>query len=128
MSDMNEILAQAYELGTLIAESPEVAEYKRTQEVMEANSEVKSLLDKLRDVQIEYDRLQSYGGGSHLKGLEETSNELIGQLDAYPEVIAFKQASGKVDELLQSVTILLGQCITDEVTGKPMQQSSSCSG
>lgn len=128
MSDLNEIWAQAYELGALIAESPEVAEYKRTQELMESHPEIKSLLNQLRDVQGEYDRLQSYGGGSHLKGLEDTIQTLIQQLDTYPEVAAFKQASGKVDELLQSVTILLSKCITSEINGEPLQESGSCSG
>lgn len=123
MNDPNDLWAEAYELGILISKSPEVEEYKKAQEQMEANSEIKPLLNKLRDVQSDYERLKSYGDGPHLKGLEDSITEMIAKLDQFPEVVAFKQACNKVDNLLGSVTMLLGQCISGEVNGEPLQNS-----
>jgi cell fate (sporulation/competence/biofilm development) regulator YmcA (YheA/YmcA/DUF963 family) len=117
--DHNELLGQAFELGNLIAESPEVEEYKRTKENMESNREISSLLTKLREMQEEYDKLQTYSQGDHLKGLEQSISELLDQLDEFPEVVSFKQASAKVDELLKSVTTLLANCVSGKVNGVP---------
>lgn len=118
--DQNELLGQAFELGNLIAESPEVEEYKKTKDEMELHPQIAPLLSKLRDMREEYEKLQNYSQGPHLKGLEDSIGDILTKLDAFPEVIAFKQASAKVDELLQSVTMLLANCVTGKVNGVPL--------
>ncbi|MFC4769609.1 YlbF family regulator [Effusibacillus consociatus] len=120
MVDRNELLGHAFELGSLIADSPEVEEYKRTKDTMESHPQIKPLLAKLREMQQEYEKLQAYSRGPHLKGLEDSISETLAKLDEFPEVVAFKQSSAKVDELLQSVTTLLTNCITGKVNGVPL--------
>lgn len=118
--DVNELWGKAYELGSLIAESPEVEEYKKTKEAMESRPEIVPLLNKLRDTQSEYEKLQSAGQGPHLKGLEDSISDTLAKLDEFPEVAAFKQSCAKVDELLQSVSTYLANCITGKVNGLPV--------
>ncbi|WP_018131155.1 YlbF family regulator [Effusibacillus pohliae] len=125
MVDHNELWGQAYELGCLIADSPEVEVYKQAKEKMEAHPQIKPLLRKLRDMQAEHEKLQGYSQGPHLQELEHSINALIEQLDQFPEVTAFKQACSKVDELLQSVTTLLANCITGKVNGVPYPRPSA---
>lgn len=128
MADSNQIWELAYDLGAMIADSPEVSEYKRTQEIMEGHPSISPLLNKLRDVQEEYNKLEAYGGGPHLKGLEESIQQIINELDGFSEVVAFKQAAAKVDELLGSVTRLLGESISGKVNDEPVPQPGTGGG
>lgn len=123
--DANELWGRAYDLGRLIADSPEVTEYKETKDAMETHPQIKPLLRKLRDLQEEYEKLQSFSQGPHLKGLEDSINELLANLDEFPEVVAFKQTCGKVDKLLQSVTTLLSNCISGQVNGVPVPKPAT---
>lgn len=128
MADSNHIWELAYDLGSLIADSPEVSEYKTTKQIMDGHPSIAPLLNKLRDVQEEYNKLEAYGGGPHLKGLEESIQQLIEQLDAFAEVAAFKQAAAKVDELLGAVTRLLGESISGKVNDEPVTQPAKSGG
>jgi cell fate (sporulation/competence/biofilm development) regulator YmcA (YheA/YmcA/DUF963 family) len=128
MIDHNELLGHAYELGSLIAESPEVEAYKKAKEEMESHPEIYPLLSKLREMQEEYDKLQSYGGGEHLKGLEQSISDILEKLDQFEEVKTFKATSAKVDELLQSVTTMLANCITGKVNGVTFPKPASSGG
>ncbi|GAX90941.1 YlbF family regulator [Effusibacillus lacus] len=128
MTDHNELWGQAYELGSLIAESPEVDAYKKAKDLMEEHPEIQPLLRKLREMQTEYDRLKEYSQGPHLKGLEESISRTIEELDGFPEVVSFKEACAKVDDLLQSVTTVLANCITGKVNGVPMPKPTGGGG
>ncbi|BCJ86183.1 YlbF family regulator [Effusibacillus dendaii] len=128
MVDPNEIWGRAFELGSLIAESPEVSSYKEKKEQMESNPEIKSLLNKLRSMQEELEKLSSYGEGPHLKQLEQSVQDVMDELDQYPEVVAFKESCVSVDELLQSVTTLLSNCISSRVNGVPVPGPDRKSG
>lgn len=120
MVDRNELWSQAFELGQMIADSPEVARYKVAQQVMESSANAKPLLNKLRDVQEQYDKLAEHGTGAHLRPLEDDINGLLDKLDQFDEVREFKEASKEVDQLLRSVTQLLAATVTNKVSDEPM--------
>ncbi|MBL0388189.1 YlbF family regulator [Tumebacillus sp. ITR2] len=112
--DRNEIWAQAFELGQLILESPEVLTYKAAESAMQSNAEIASKTTKFREMQWQYDKLAEHGTGPHLNGLRQDIEALAKDLDSYPEVQAYKVAMTQVDELLKSVTDLIASTITEK--------------
>jgi cell fate (sporulation/competence/biofilm development) regulator YlbF (YheA/YmcA/DUF963 family) len=112
--DRNEIWAQAYELGHLILESPEVLHYKAAERAMQENAEIAGKTVKFRELQWQYDKLAEHGTGAHLDGLRRDIEALAKDLDHYPEVQAYKSAMRQVDELLKSVTDLIASTITEK--------------
>lgn len=112
--DRNEIWAQAFELGQMILESPEVTHYKACEQAMEDNKIVAAKVRQFRDLQEQYERLSEHSQGSHLEGLRADIKKLSSELDNYPEVQAYKAAMLKVDELLQAVTGLIAQTVSEK--------------
>lgn len=111
--DRNEIWSQAFELGQLILESPEVIHYKKCEQAMNDNPAVAAKVEKFRDLQEQYERLAEHGSGPHLNGLRDDIKKLSDELDTYPEVRAYKEAMTQVDELLKSVTELIARTVSD---------------
>jgi cell fate (sporulation/competence/biofilm development) regulator YlbF (YheA/YmcA/DUF963 family) len=112
--DRNEIWAQAFELGQLILESPEVVRFKEVEKAMNEHPEISAKVRRFRELQEQYERLAEYGSGSHLDGLRRDINKLSAELDTYPEVRAYKEAMAKVDELLKAVTDLIATTISEQ--------------
>ncbi|MDI3327504.1 MAG: YlbF family regulator [Alicyclobacillaceae bacterium] len=117
--DPNEVWAQAYELGLLISESPEVEAYRRAELALQNHPEARHLMNRLREQQEQLQNLQRYGSGPHLRPLEESIEEILQQLDRIPEVAAFKEAQSRVDSLLQAVTRTITEAISDRLAGVP---------
>jgi cell fate (sporulation/competence/biofilm development) regulator YlbF (YheA/YmcA/DUF963 family) len=113
--DRNEIWAQAFELGQLILESPEVAAYKAAEKAMNDHPEISAKVRRFREMQEQYERLSEHSTGSHLNGLRTDIERLSAELDTYPEVRAYKEAMAKVDELLDAVTKLIASAISDKM-------------
>lgn len=112
--DRNEIWAQAFELGQLILESPEVLHYKECEVTLDEHPEIAGKVRRFRDLQEQFDRLSEHSQGPHLDGLRNDIKKLSAELDAYPEVQAYKAAMRKVDELLQNVTTLIAQTVSEK--------------
>ncbi|WP_157729563.1 YlbF family regulator [Tumebacillus algifaecis] len=112
--DRNEIWAQAFELGEMILRTPEVDHYKKCEQQMNDNKELASMVAKFKEMQENYDRLAEYSQGAHLDSLRQDMRKMQTELDAYPEVQAYKAAMGKVDELLQAVTGKIAATISEK--------------
>jgi len=111
--DRNEIWAQAFELGQLILESPEVAHYKQCEQALEADAALSAKVAKFRELQEQFERLAEHGSGPHLDGLRGDIKTLSDELNARPEIQAYKAAMKQVDELLKSVTDTIAQTIAE---------------
>lgn len=107
MLDRNELWAQAAELGQLLANSPQVIAFKTAEATLKEKPVIQNLMNRLRDIQEQYATLSQYGSGPNLQGLEDSIQDLLKQLDQYPEVHAYKNAMHEVDLLLKEVTELL---------------------
>ncbi|MGZ4106270.1 MAG: YlbF family regulator [Tumebacillaceae bacterium] len=112
--DRNEIWAQAFDLGQMIIGSPEVTHYKACEKAMEDNPTIAAKVRKFRDLQEQYERLSEHSQGPHLEGMRSDIKKLSAELDNYPEVQAYKAAMHKVDELLQAVTSLIAQTVSEK--------------
>jgi len=112
--DRNEIWAQAFELGQMILETPEVVHFKACEAAMEANAELSRKVQEFRDLQAQYEKLAEHGTGSHLDGLRADIRKRQDELDQYPEVQAYKQAMQAVDDLLKAVTDTIAETIADQ--------------
>ncbi|MDI3256111.1 MAG: YlbF family regulator [Kyrpidia sp.] len=111
--DPNELWAQAYELGLLIADSPEVEAYRQAEQALNENAEAQVLLRRLREQQEQLDSLRRHGSGDYVRPLEESVDEILKALEAIPEVAAFQQAQQRVNDLLQEVTRTIMSAMED---------------
>jgi cell fate (sporulation/competence/biofilm development) regulator YlbF (YheA/YmcA/DUF963 family) len=126
MVDRNKIWEYANELGQLLAESPEVEQYKQAELAMNQHPQAQSLIRQFRELQEELTALEERGTEpKYTKPLRDRIRELVDQMDQIPEVQQFKEAQSKVNDLLGSVSQLLADSIL-----KSMQPSSSadCGG
>ncbi|MDB5084511.1 MAG: hypothetical protein JWN30_1397 [Bacilli bacterium] len=116
MLDRNELWAQASELGQLLTESPQVVAFKAAQAALENKPAIKNLMNRLQEMQEQYQSLSQYGSGPHLKGLEESIQAVLKELDQYPEVQTYKEAMHDVDVLLKEVTQLLASTLSENAS------------
>jgi cell fate (sporulation/competence/biofilm development) regulator YlbF (YheA/YmcA/DUF963 family) len=126
MVDRNKIWEYANELGQLLAESPEVEQYKQAELAINQHPQAQSLIRQFRELQEELTALEERGTEpKYTKPLRDRIRELVEQMDQIPEVQQFKEAQSKVNDLLGSVSQLLADSIL-----KRMQPSSSadCGG
>jgi cell fate (sporulation/competence/biofilm development) regulator YmcA (YheA/YmcA/DUF963 family) len=112
--DRNEIWAQAFELGEMILRTPEVDHYRECERKLFENAELASKVSRFKEMQEQYDRLAEYSQGPHLDSLRQDLKKLQEELDAYPEVQAYKAAMRKVDELLKAVTDKIAATISEK--------------
>jgi cell fate (sporulation/competence/biofilm development) regulator YlbF (YheA/YmcA/DUF963 family) len=112
MVDRNRIWEYANELGQLLAEAPEVEQYKRTEQALQQNIEAQSLIRQFRELQEELSSLEERGTDrKYTKPLRDRIYQLIIQMDQIPEIQQFKEAQNKINELLGSVSQLLADTI-----------------
>ncbi|CAB3391700.1 RicAFT regulatory complex protein RicA family protein [Kyrpidia spormannii] len=124
--DVNELWAQAYELGLLIADSSEIEAYRLAEKALGENAEAQALMRELREQQEQLDRLRAYGSGQHLRPLEESIEEILKALDAIPEVVAFKNAQQQVNDLLKEVTRTILSAMQDPPEPPPGPRDCGC--
>jgi len=115
MLDRNELWAEAFELGEMIAQSEEVTSYQEAEKAMRDNIEAQVLLRKLRDQQEQLTALERFATRDHLKGLESDIQALLDLLDGIPEVQKFRECQSAVNELLQSVSSILAKVVTESI-------------
>lgn len=110
-----EIIEQAKVLAKLIAQSDEVEFFKKAEQQIKRNAKVQQLITQLKHKQKQAVHLKHY---NKLKALEETEKEiskLEEELDAIPVVQEFKQSQLEVNNLLQLITNVISNTVTDEI-------------
>jgi cell fate (sporulation/competence/biofilm development) regulator YmcA (YheA/YmcA/DUF963 family) len=134
-----EILDKARELATMISRTSEVDFYKRAEQQIKNNEHVQKLIRQLKQKQKQMVMYESMNKPELAKKVEEEFNRLQDELDAIPIVTEFKQSQLDVNDLLQMVTTVItntvseriildtgGNPLTGETGGGPQNSGGGC--
>ncbi|MGC4375713.1 RicAFT regulatory complex protein RicA family protein [Fictibacillus sp. Mic-4] len=110
-----EILDKTEELAKMIANTEEVAFFKRAEEQINENKKVAALMGKIKNLQKEAVNLRHYGKHEALKETEAKIDQLMKELDDIPIVQEFKQSQLEVNDILQMVSHTITNTVTEEI-------------
>lgn len=109
------ILEKARELAHLIATTKEVDFYKRAEQQIKQNERVQELIDQLKQKQKQLVMYESLNNKSLIEKTEEEYNQLHEDLDNIPIVAEFKQSQLDVNDLLQMVTQVITNTVSEKI-------------
>lgn len=134
-----EILDKARELAAMISRTSEVDFYKRAELQIKNNERVQELIHQLKQKQKQMVMFESINKPELAKKVEAEYNALHEELDAIPIVTEFKQSQVDVNDLLQMVTHVItntvseriildtgGNPLTGETGGGPAKKHDGC--
>jgi len=110
-----DILEKARELANMIARTKEVDFFKRAEQQIKHNEKVQDLISELKQKQKQMVMFESMNKVELAKKVEEEFNELQDQLDSIPIVAEFKQSQVDVNDLLQMVTHVITNTVSEKI-------------
>ncbi|MFM1650911.1 RicAFT regulatory complex protein RicA family protein [Brevibacillus sp. B_LB10_24] len=110
-----DILARARELAAMISRSKEVDFYKRAEQQIKHNERVQELISQLKRKQKELVMFESMNNQELAKKVEAEYNQLHDELDSIPIVAEFKQSQIDVNDLLQMVTNVITNTVSERI-------------
>lgn len=113
--NIHDILQKAREVATLISQSKEVDFYKRAEAQIKQNERVQELIDQLRKKQKQLVMYESMNKPELAKKVEEEFNQIQDELDSIPIVSEFKQSQLEVNDLLQMVTNVIANEVSERI-------------
>jgi cell fate (sporulation/competence/biofilm development) regulator YmcA (YheA/YmcA/DUF963 family) len=109
------IVDKAKELAEMIAHTNEVEFYKKAEEKISANEKVQTLISEIKKKQKEAVYLEHIGRTDLIKKVEEEIDILQDELDAIPIVSEFKETQLEINELLQMVTNVIANTVSERI-------------
>ncbi|MCI1692887.1 RicAFT regulatory complex protein RicA family protein [Aneurinibacillus aneurinilyticus] len=113
--DYSSIMGQAKELATLIANSEEVERFKQAEKKISANARVQGLIAKIKQKQKQIVKLEHSRRYEEIPVLEQEIDTLQDELDSIPIVLEFKQTQQDINELLQIVTSVIANKVSENI-------------
>ncbi|MGO0061619.1 RicAFT regulatory complex protein RicA family protein [Brevibacillus fluminis] len=110
-----EILDKARELATMMARTKEVDFYKRAEAQIKLNERVQDLIQELKQKQKQVVMFESMNKKELVQKLEAELDQLHEQLDEIPVVAEFKQSQVDVNDLLQMVTNVITNAVSERI-------------
>ncbi|MGG4453760.1 RicAFT regulatory complex protein RicA family protein [Brevibacillus porteri] len=110
-----EILDKARELAAMIARTNEVDFFKRAELQIKHNERVQDLIDTLKQKQKQMVMFESINKPELVKKVEGEYNQLHEELDSIPVVTEFKQSQVDVNDLLQMVTNVITNTVSERI-------------
>ncbi|KQL44481.1 RicAFT regulatory complex protein RicA family protein [Brevibacillus choshinensis] len=110
-----EILDKARELASMISRTNEVDFFKRAELQIKHNERVQELIDSLKQKQKQMVMFESINKPELLKKVEDEFNQMQDELDAIPIVNEFKQSQVDVNDLLQMVTNVITNTVSERI-------------
>ncbi|MCJ7841204.1 RicAFT regulatory complex protein RicA family protein [Lederbergia sp. NSJ-179] len=111
----DDIIQQAHELATMIANTEEVDFFKRAEAQINENQKVREMIASIKSLQKQAVNFQHYGKENALQLVEKKLEKLEEELDEIPIVQEFKQSQVDVNDLLQMVSSAISNKVTDEI-------------
>ncbi|MBY9082304.1 YlbF family regulator [Paenibacillus sp. HN-1] len=127
--DMAEVLTYAYELGDMINQSAEVADYLYWKERVAAHSEIQRLVAKLQRKKDLFEETQRFGHfHPNYHAAKDEVAAVEAEIDAYDEVKRFKLAEKALDDMLHSMSETIAFAVSDtiKVPGNDPLPKSGC--
>ncbi|MDT3425659.1 cell fate (sporulation/competence/biofilm development) regulator YlbF (YheA/YmcA/DUF963 family) [Paenibacillus forsythiae] len=114
--DMTEVLTNAYELGDLINQSAEVADYLYWKGRVAANSDIQSLIRKLHSKKELFEETQRFGHfHPNYHAAREEVAAVEAELEQFEEVVRFKLAEKTLDDMLLSMSETIAYAVSDSI-------------
>ncbi|GEN35238.1 MULTISPECIES: RicAFT regulatory complex protein RicA family protein [Aneurinibacillus] len=113
--DYSPIIDQAKELAALIAGSEEVERFKQAEEKISGNGRVQGLIAKIKQKQKQIVKLEHNRRYDEIPALEREIDALQDELDSIPIVLEFKQTQQDINELLQMVTSVIANKVSESI-------------
>ncbi|QQE76231.1 RicAFT regulatory complex protein RicA family protein [Brevibacillus composti] len=110
-----EILDKARELATMISRTKEVDFFKRAEHQIKHNERVQEMIDELKKKQKQMVMFESMNKPELVKKVEAEYNQLHEELDSIPIVTEFKQSQVDVNDLLQMVTHVITNTVSERI-------------
>jgi len=114
--DTSRVLLMAYELGDMINQSSEVAEYLRWKQIVDASAEIQEMirhLNKKKELFAECERFGHYHPDYH-RALDEVK-EVEKQLDEFEAVQKYKAAEKSLDDLLYDMSKTIAYAVSESI-------------
>jgi cell fate (sporulation/competence/biofilm development) regulator YmcA (YheA/YmcA/DUF963 family) len=113
--DHSSILEQAKELAALIAGSEEVERFKQAEKKISANGRVQGLIASIKQKQKQIVKLEHNRKYDAIPQIEQEIDALQDELDSIPIVLEFKQTQQDINELLQIVTSVIANKVSENI-------------
>lgn len=110
-----EILAKARELAGMIAQTKEVDFYKRAEQQIKQNERVQRMIGELKKKQKQLVMFEAMNKKELAQKVEQEFNQLQDELDSIPIVAQFKQSQLDVNDLLQMVTHVITNTVSERI-------------
>lgn len=111
----DDIISKAKELARMMSETQEVDFFKRAERQINENEKVSNLIAEIKQNQKEAVNLQHFQKHEALKQVEAKIDRLTDEVDDIPIVQEFKQSQTEVNNLLQLVSKIISDTVTEEV-------------
>jgi cell fate (sporulation/competence/biofilm development) regulator YmcA (YheA/YmcA/DUF963 family) len=113
--DQKAIVAKAKELADLIARSDEVEFFKKAEEKIKASAKVQELINAIKKKQKEAVHFEHFQRPDMVKKVEQEIDALQDELDEIPVVTGFKQSQLDINDLLQMVTSIISNTVSEKI-------------
>jgi cell fate (sporulation/competence/biofilm development) regulator YmcA (YheA/YmcA/DUF963 family) len=110
-----EIISHAEQLAHVIAQSKEVEFFKKAEQQIKKNEKVEKLIEQIKFFQKQAVHAEHYDKGNTLREVDKTIEQLNQELDEIPVVQEFKQSQKEVNDLLQLITSVISNTVTDQI-------------
>lgn len=111
----DEIVAKAYEIAMMIANTEEVEFFKRAEAQINENQKIRESIASLKTLQKQAVNFQQYGKEKAQGLVEGKIDKIQTEIDEVPIVQEFKQSQMDVNDLLQLVSNAIANGVTDEI-------------
>lgn len=115
MVTRKQIIEHAEQLAKLIAQSKEVDFFKRAEQQIKKNDKVQNLINVIKFKQKQAVNAEHYEKEKAKQDFEKSLDQLNQELDEIPVVQEFKQSQQEVNDLLQLITSVISNKVTDEI-------------
>lgn len=110
-----DVIEKAKSLARMITETDEVTFYKNAEIQLNENQKVSNLINKIKDLQKQAVNLQHVEKAKALQETESLLDTLHMELDEMPIIQDFKRSQYEVNELLQMVTTVISNSVSNEI-------------
>ncbi|WP_150268593.1 YlbF family regulator [Paenibacillus tepidiphilus] len=114
--DMAEVLTYAYELGDMINQSAEVADYLYWKSRVNGNPDIQGMIKRLQSKKELFEETQRFG---HFHPNYHAAKDEVAavekELEQFEEVARFKQAELALDNMLHSMSETIAYAVSDSI-------------
>ncbi len=111
----HDVLEEAKKLAKMLATIEEIDRFKKVEAKLNENKKVQTLINKIKALQKSAVNFQHYGKTEALNRVEKEIDRIQNELDEIPVVAEFKETQVEINDILQGVSNLIANVVTDEI-------------